>query len=402
VTGLSGRILLAAMVFWVASESRAWGDVFLLNQGGQVVGDLQNGDQSPRETYVVKTSEGVTVTLARSQVKQWLRPRPEDVEYENVRSRYPDTPDGQWELAEWCKERKLLAQRKAHLQRVIALDSDHEAARRALGYTKVEGKWTTQREVMTKQGYRWYKDRWRTQQEIDILEEKGKANVVEKDWMQKVDRWSVWLLTERAEDARQNLLAIKDPTAVKALAYGLKRNQYPQVRVILAQALAGLGTIEAQRALAFNAIEDGVEDVRAACLELLKKRHDPSIVDYFVSRLQPKKSTNVMVNRAGAALKAMNEPSTVVPLIDALVTVHRFRVSSGNPGQMSTTFGSGGSGLAMGGGSKIVPREFQNPDVLDALSSITGQAGLGYNVPAWRAWYAAHRNRETVDVRRDK
>ena len=159
---------------------------------------------------------------------------------------------------------------------------------------------------------------------------------------------------------------------------------------------------EAQRALAFNAIEDGVEDVRAACLELLKKKHDPSVIEYFVSRLSPKRSNNLMVNRAGAALKVMNEWSTVGPLIDALITVHKYKVASGNPGQMSTTFGSGGGGLAMGGGPTIVLQPHQNPDVLDALSSITGQAGLRYDVPAWRTWYAAQRNREAVDVRRNQ
>ncbi len=378
--------------------------MFLLTQGGQVVGELQNVDQSPRENYVVKTPEGATITLPRSQVKQWLRPKPEDIEYEQIRSRFPDTPEGQWELAEWCKDRKMSAQRKVHLQRVIELNSDHDAARKALGYTKVEGKWTTQREMMTKQGYRWYKGEWRTQQQIDIVEEKGKANHVEKDWMQKIDRWTAWLSTDRAEEGQKNLLAINDPTAVKGLAFGLKRNQNPQARVVLAQALAGVGTLEAQRALAFNAIEDGNEDVRAACLELLKKKHDPSIVEYFVSRLQPRKSLNPIVNRAGVALKAMNEPSTVGPLIDALVTVHKFKNANANPGQMSSTFGSGGGGLAMGGGPSFILQKFSNPDVLDALSSITGQAGLGYNVPAWKAWLAAqgNREREPVDVRRDK
>lgn len=402
MTHLLGRICPAALLLALMPLPSALGDVFLLTQGGQVVGDLQNADQSPREDYVIRTPEGATVTLARSQVKQWLRPKSEEIEYEKIRSRYSDTPQGQWELAEWCKERKLLAQRKVHLERVIALDSDHEAARRALGYTKIDGQWTTQREVMTKQGYHWYKNRWRTQQEIDIQEEKNKSKLVDTDWMQKIDRWSGWLLTDRAEEGRRNLLAIEDSNAVKGLTYGLLHNPHPQVRVVLAQALAGLGTLEGQRALAVCAIEDGVEDVRGACLELLKKRHDPSIVEYFVSRLRPKKSLNPLVNRAGVALKAMNDPSTVGPLIDALVTVHKFKAGNSNPGQMSTTFGSGGGGLAMGGGPKIILQPFQNPDVLDALTSITGQSGLGFNVPAWRTWYAGQRREQAVDVRRGK
>jgi len=101
----------------------------------------------------------------------------------------------------------------------------------------------------------------------------------------------------------------------------------------------------------------------------------------------------------------MNELSSVGPLIDALITVHKFKIASSNPGQISSSFGTGGSGaggLSVGGGPKILLQPIQNRDVLDALASITGQSTLGFNVPAWRAWYAAQQNREAVDVRRDK
>ena len=145
------------------------GDVFVLAQGGQVVGELQNPEQSPRETYVVKGADGVVVTLTRSQVKQWLRPKPEEIEYEKVRSRYADTPEGQWDLSEWCKERKLAAQRKSHLQRVIELDPDNEQAHKALGHVKIEGQWTTQHDYMKKSGYVWVPGHgYKTKQEAEL------------------------------------------------------------------------------------------------------------------------------------------------------------------------------------------------------------------------------------------
>jgi hypothetical protein len=389
--------------FLAARAPDARGDVFALSQGGQVVGEFQNPEQSPRETYLVKTPEGVLLTLARSQVKQVLRPKPEEIEYEKIRSQYPDTAEGQWNLAEWCKEQKLNAQRKVHLQRAIELDPAHEPAHKALGHIKVNGNWTTQREVMAEQGYRWHKDRWRTQQEIDILDEKQQANAAEKEWMQKIGRWLGWLATDRADEARAALLAIRDPVATKGLAAGLRNYQAdPDVRVLLAQALAGMGTLQARKALAFGAIEDPVEDVRMACLELLKKKKEPVIVDIFVAKLRDKKSSNATINRAGVALRVMGDRSAVGPLIDALVTVHKFKIGNANPGQMSTTFGSGGGGLSVGSQPKILRQQMQNPDVLDALVALTGQAALGFNVRLWRDWYDAQRNHEAPDVRRDK
>ena len=75
---------------------------------------------------------------------------------------------------------------------------------------------------------------------------------------------------------------------------------------------------------------------------------------YFVSKLSSKKSDNPTVNLAGVALREMKDPSSIGPLIDALVTTHKFKVGSGGgEGSISPTFGNGpggsGGGLSMGG-----------------------------------------------------
>jgi hypothetical protein len=407
VARLLCQAILAVTIVQTTAAPCARADVFVLAQGGEVVGELQNPEQSPRTTYAIKTAEGVVVTLASSQVKQVLRPKPEEIEYEKVRSQYPDTAEGQWELAEWCKERKLIAYRKAHLMRVLELDPNHEAAHKALGHIKTDGKWTTQRDQLASQGLRFYKGRVRTQQEIDILEEGQKQKGTEADWAQKIERLIRGLASDRAEEARAALLAIRDSGATKGLAAGMKRNIPPQVRIVLAQALAGIDTHEAVMALAFSAIADPVEEVRLTCLELLKKKKNPAAVKYFIDRLRDRKSRNVDINHAGVALKMMGDISAVGPLIDALVTVHKIRNPNYNPGQMSTTFGGGsgggsGIGMGMGSGPKFFIQPAQNRDVLDALVALTGQAALGFDVPAWRAWFAAQKTRPATDIRRDK
>ena len=113
----AGPIVLALALCSVAEA-----DVFVLANGGRVVGELLNPSQvPPRETYTIETPAGCRVTLSRSQVKERLRPRPAEIEYEKTRPRYPDTVEGQWALAEWCRENTLLSRRKIHLERIIEL-----------------------------------------------------------------------------------------------------------------------------------------------------------------------------------------------------------------------------------------------------------------------------------------
>ena len=120
---LWNRMLATAAVGMAIAASTAQSDVFVLNNGGRVVGDLLNRDESPRATYVVKTSAGAEVTLEKSQVQRVLHPSAAELEYERIAPSYPDTVDGQWKLAAWCLEHGLISLRKPHLERVIELDS---------------------------------------------------------------------------------------------------------------------------------------------------------------------------------------------------------------------------------------------------------------------------------------
>lgn len=393
---------LAAAALVGSGPEPACGDLFILAHGGQIAGELQNPDQKPRETYIVKAPDGSTVTLARSQVKQVVRQRPAEIEYERLRVRFPETPQGQWELAEWCRQQGLAAQRKVHLQRVIALDPDHAEARRALGYQLVGGKWFTRTELMTREGYQYYKGRWRPRQEIEILEEKRELSVLEKEWFQRLDRWQAWLGSDRDPIARENILAIRDPAALRALGTALKNNGNPEARLLLVEAVARLETAEAAQALAECSLADPVEEVRLACLERLKAKKDPAVVEFYVGMLRHK--DNVIVNRAAVALKQMGDPSAIPALIDALVTVHRFRVPGKRPA-MTATFPMGGpggmpGGLALGGGGpKYISRPIENRQVLDALVALSG-ANFGFNPEAWRSWYAAQKYRHPIDARR--
>jgi hypothetical protein len=381
-------------------------ELFILSGGGRLTGELLNPNESPRKQYVIQAAEGAKLTLDASQVKKVARLRPGEAEYEQLAPTCPDTAEAQWKLAQWCLEHKLSVQRQAHLRRVVELNPDHAEARRALGYNRVNGNWVTQDELMAKRGYVRHNGKWMLQQEIEIADKKRKVVVAQQDWCQKLKLWRGWLGTNRDEQARANIAAIKDPEAVKGLAMGLNDDNDPQVRLLFAKALGKLEVAEAARALAIAAIYDPVEELRLTCLDFLQTRRRPDVVAYFAGKLRDK--DNVVVNLAGAALGQMKDPSAIGPLIDALITWHKFKIVTGNsaPGGIGASFGKGangggGTGLSMNNGPKFIKRNIPNQAVLDALVTLTGR-NFNFDKDAWRYWYASQKKtHEALDARRD-
>ncbi|NQT37149.1 MAG: HEAT repeat domain-containing protein [Planctomycetes bacterium] len=390
--GAVGLILLAG--------SPLPGEVFILDNGGRVEGELVNPGQSPRTEYIVQISPGAKIVLARSQVKTVTGQLPAEREYEAIRPAFPDTVDDQWALAEWCRERGLVTHRKIHLQRIIELQPDHEKAHLALRHSRHGGQWMTQQEWMESRGLRQYKGRWLTPQEIELLEQKRVQSDAEKKWFRDLERWEGWLgKPDRALQARKNIEAIKAPAAVRALQAAMRRQFSGRYRELYARALAQIGTPEAIRVLVDSSMGDPDDEVRFACIEHLREMRDQNIASYYVGAIASK--DNGTINRAAVALGHLGDPSAVGPLIEALVTAHKFKYGSGSSGSISPTFSSGGGGgLAMGGNNKVVTRYFENRPVLDALAALTGE-NFGFNEQAWRGWFASKQRANPVDIRRD-
>jgi hypothetical protein len=341
--------------------------------------------------------------LNASQVKQVVHARPDELEYEKLRPTYADTADGQWELAQWCADHGLTAQRETHLRRVIELDPDHAEARRILGYHQENGQWVTKSDVMAQRGYKRYKGEWKTQQEIDLLEKKHKQDVGQQEWFKKLRLWRGWLGTDRSAQARENIIAITDAAAIKALENGL-RDSSTQVRLLYIEALAKIDTLEAAKILANVSINDEDEEVRHACLDALQAKPRPEIVTFYVGKLGEKKNYQI-IDLAAVALGRLKDPAAIGPLIHALVTTHRVKIPKpGGDNAMNNTFskgpGGGGMNFGVGGGPKFEERHVQHKDVLDALIAMTGK-DFGFDVGAWNDWYASQKKVETLDPRRN-
>jgi hypothetical protein len=379
------------------------GDIFVLRTGGEIRGELVSEKGSPPKQYVIHPYAGGQLALDASLVTRVVSQEPLEVAYEKFALHRKDTVKDHWIVAEWCRERRLTRQRETHLRRILELDGDHDEARRALGYELADGRWLTRDELMKQRGRVKHNGRWMLPQAVKLLQQRETQKNLEQGWFTKVRLWHGWLDGSKAARGRDYLLAITDPHAVPALIKAVEAAKDYSYKEIFAEALANVGSPAAVEALASYSIEDDDEEFRYFCLELLEKTKPPAAVGIYVRSLGSK--DNRHVNRAALGLGMMGDKSVVGPLIDVLITDHKFRLGSGNPGQMTTTFGrssaGGGTSFGTGGGPKIVKKMVRNEEVLAALSRLTGK-DFDFDVAAWKRWFATQRPAvPAVNTRRD-
>ncbi len=394
-------VIVLTLLFATTGEvARLRADVFLLTGGGRLEGELANREQNPRTTYVVRTADGTTATLAKEQVESVIDRSPDETEYETVRHRFPDSNEGQYAIAEWCREHKLTQLQKEHLKRVIELDPNHVKARTQLGYNRIGGQWRTTTEHQTAMGKVQYRGQWHYPQEIEILEAKQRVDKARREWFAALDRLRKQLSTERSEGAKTAIVEIADPAAVAALNEALTKEGSEDVRRLYVQALAKIGSADAVAALTDRSLNDPSEEVRLTCLDMLEKQPRHALVTFYIQNLR--NPNNEVLNRAAAALRRFPDSRAVPALIDALVTKHKFKVTTGDSGGgLSATNGSLGSGLSMGSSTMILSQDMQNPTVLDTLVRTAAGPNYLYDVAAWKQWYAGRKKNQLLDVRRN-
>jgi len=245
-------------------------------------------------------------------------------------------------------------------------------------------------------------------QEVELATRRRQAELAQATWNGNVRLWRKWLTgrnARRAEEAREKIHDIRDPAAAKPLGDLLAAEQYVPAKLLYIEVLGKLDSPAATAALLRCAMEDKSERVRDDCWDQLARGRTDAVVASLIKLLVSK--DNRKVNRAAVGLARMKNPSAIVPLIHALVTKHKFKVTTGG-GNLNTTFGktSGGgggiSGMGVGGGRpKIIEREIQNREVLNALVSLTDGANFQYDGQRWKQWYARANTPEHVDLRRD-
>ena len=287
--------LVAAMAAMLSSAS-ANGDEFVLTSGGRVAGEWVNRTAPLTEPYRVRTPQGLVVSLERSDVEEVVTQRPAQLEYERLAPQVIDTVEAQWKLAEWCRERHLVAERDVHLRRIVELDQQHLPAARRWATAQVDGEWLTRDEWRRRQGYELYRGRWRLTQEISLIEEHRKQDLAEKEWMQRIKVLRDMLATGNAVSGQEQLLAIKDPRAVETVADYLRREKLRPVKLIFVHVLANIADNPSVRVLVATSLADHDEEIRVACLDRIVELDPPNVASVYVKALADR--NNFHVNRA--------------------------------------------------------------------------------------------------------
>jgi len=388
-----GELLAAAMLL-ACLPGDATADLFLLRNGGQIEGEWLNREEQPLTAYRVKTALGIVIQLQTTDVRETVRQSSEQLAYEQLAPKVADTVDGHWQLAEWCRKNGLSAQRASHLRRIIELDANHQAARRALGFTFIEGEWITQNEFRREEGYELYKGRWRTAQEIEILETRAKHNLAEKEWLARLRRYRLNMNDRnKAQAAMEAVRAIDDPVAVGPIAGMLQRERVRAIKWLYVDVLASIDTAQSAQVLVQASLADTDEEIFYYCIKRLAGMKQRAVVDSYIDAL--KAPQNDRVNKAAVALAQLNDRSAVSPLIDALITTHT-RVTPSKFGADATavSFGSGGTSMMSNEGPKVQIAHVRNQHVLDTLTKLSGGSNFGFDQRAWRYWYAQEKKSE--------
>ena len=398
------RRFLFAIACSIALAPSVRADLFELKDGGEVVGSVI--DRNDRGDYVVRTSDGAEIALDRNSIQKIVQQDEAAIEYRRKSRAMHDTVEAHRELAEWCRARKLLDEADHHLARVAALDPDDEEVRRSLGYQRVGNRWLTSDQVMAERGMIFYDGKFRTRQDAALREREKKQSTVDVDWFQQIRQWRGQLDNRRAErvaEAQAHLLAISDPQAAPALIRVMEDEEEEAIFDLFLRVLSQLDHPASLQHLVGYALDPGIRaEVRAQSRDYIVRWPRPVPIVPFVEALKSK--DNKVVNLAGLALHELNNPDAISPLIDALVTTHKFIIQpEGGGGQINPSFGTGGGGLNVGGNApKVIQKDLRNEKVYQALMRLSGGQKFDYDEPAWRAWYVDMQMRKHVNARRDQ
>jgi len=226
-------ILAVAAVFGVGT-SATHADLVKLNNGGELRGKVVRapGDAAAK-VVTIETLTGALVKVSRADIR-FVTYRRQIVEAYDTRARATaDTLDDQWALAEWCRTNGLSTERKTHLQRIVEIDPDHEAARRVLRHVQYKGEWMPKDDAMAAKGYVKYKNRYITSQELELIEKTSAERELERGWFKNVRSWAGWLggrHAGRRKTALEQLRAVRDPHAVAALKQFLGDSEHRVIR----------------------------------------------------------------------------------------------------------------------------------------------------------------------------
>jgi HEAT repeat protein len=248
-------------------------------------------------------------------------------------------------------------------------------------------------------------DRYVTPQHVEIMKQQEASRTTQADWKNRLEQLRRFLTGRRpdkAAEAHTESLAINDPQAAEAVVALLRRENDRELKRLWLEVTSHLNHPAAVDALVDLSLNDPDDEIRQQCLEHLIKSGRPGLSTPYARALKNK--DNEIINRAAVALGQIRDRDSIGPLIDALITKHKVKVSDANPDQHAYAFSTEGGGAFSfgGGGPQFVTQAVRNRAVLDALITMSGGTSFDYDQEQWRGWLAAQAKAAAVDVRRDQ
>ncbi len=193
------RILLTSTVLFLASAlfpAPASADVLHMKDGRQLEGKIvENDSKKPEVKFRV---QGIVQTFKRSEIARVeVKATKEDEYAEKAKGLSARDADGHFKLGLWCQTEGLVSQAKKEFQAAIKVDPDHEGARTALGFERVDGQWLDEKgkraylaakeeEEAKAAGKVKWKDAWVDAEDLEYLK-KGLVKVGD-EWLSPEDK----------------------------------------------------------------------------------------------------------------------------------------------------------------------------------------------------------------------
>lgn len=370
-----------------------------LTSGAVVQGRIEDLGDSIR----VVRSNG-SATYPKSMVRKiTLKKTVEEIYEDKSRELKEGDLDGHLELARWCLQQKLPKESLTELKKVLALNPDHEEARLAAGFQKVNGKWLSEDDANAAKGLVKHKGKWMTPEQRDL-----DAAMEEQKELDKAIQHEVTVqlghLKSTVEKTRQDAVAalakIDDKYKVKSYIAAIASPQR-EIRKFVFQELGRIKDATALRPLVRRSLWDEDEELRPVAYRAVQDIGHPDVALLYVPFLA-EESISARI-RCVDALGHFKDLRVVPALLQSLENNIDLTKSFDKEGDQMTQLAQ--RTIVMGDGSAVaLPRSIRtarNIDVLDknsrsklqqekasllsTLGMITGQS-FGDDFAKWRAW----------------
>jgi len=189
--------------------------------------------------------------------------------YRKLRAELEDTLEGHLQLANWCGERRMRDQQRAHLSRVLDFDPNHADARAQLGFQLTNGQWvhTTelQRQTVQQASRQEGLEEWRPKM-VELRRALGQANL------------------DKRNAAASGIRAITSVDAIPAFEEVLSPHSQAAAKLVL-EAIAKMPEQDAVESLIRHAVFSPWPEVRDDAAMLLKKRPHESFVPLLLAEM---------------------------------------------------------------------------------------------------------------------